>query len=129
MRRILPLVLVLAVFWPSIAFARAEFQCLIDGKTRTHCCCPKPAKDAPPATSVRASSCCNVTPARPATVAAADTRAAREQMAVTATALVPPPPIIVPAPGPVAGPAIVNHALAPPDAGPALFARHCALLL
>lgn len=129
MRRLLPILIALAVFAPSLAGAAAWFRCSQDGVTRAHCCCPPKAAqpdDRAPISEVRASSCCDVINA------AAAPSSARNIAAVDTTldAITRPAPVLLATVtiSPVRLDTLPRlcGAVGPPDP---LFARHCALLL
>ncbi|MCA9674151.1 MAG: hypothetical protein KC464_03835 [Myxococcales bacterium] len=127
MRRIFAIALVLTVFLPSLAFARAQYRCGMDGKVRGHACCPaKHHRDALPGSSVTATSCCKVLPAHEAAPLPAVAGASQESYSA------PPCTVALDCSVPLvsgAASAVPYHASDPPARGASLFVRHCALLL
>jgi hypothetical protein len=130
-RRILPTVFALMVLLPSVAFARSEYLCRLDGQVRSSCCCPTKVQkhEAPRPASVREACCCTIVEATPSRAQPATAGSANDLRShlVVLVADVPvhaalPPPVI-------AGSATWPHATAPPGHSRDLFARHCAFLL
>jgi hypothetical protein len=130
-RRIALTVVALMVLLPSVAFARSEYLCRLDGQVRLACCCPAkaPAHEAPGPTSVREACCRTVFEAAPSRVqlATEDSTAGSRSLLPAFVAFGPAyaaepttrVPVVAPLP----------RAMAPPDRGQDLFVRHCALLL
>ena len=132
-RRVVPLVLVLATLLPQITLAGAWYRCSYDRVARETCCCPPAAhgeNGASPAeqTAVRRASCCDLLTSDPRSLDARveSSSAPRTGAPDLVAVLAPLQPIGTGGPA-AAAPAV--RATAPP-AGPApLYLRHASLLL
>jgi hypothetical protein len=124
-RRIALPLLALAVFLPSIAFARTQFVCDVDLVVRDSCCCP-PKKAKPPADlPAMTRACCKIEKRAPVTAPIASAASTHSPWILVTTALET-TTVMPPIPEPTS--AIVARAQAPPPER-SLFSQRCSLLV
>lgn len=128
MRRVVLILLALAVLAPSMVQAATWYRCAHDGETRSSCCCPPKAKHhgAPASNAeMKSACCCKVTQLKSAE---SSVRAAPPVALDVAPAVVP----VVVSVSSIAAPsriAVIERTYAPRGPPEPLFVRHCSLLL